>query len=144
MEGYKTVTEALQKAHEKCGSWTALSTGDHMSFDDMVDLSLTEDMLFGLEPDEWFLALDDGAICLFSAALKRITVLFRPAAQAEQKTAVSKFCTKCGSPLRPGAKFCLKCGAALESSVRFCTGCGKPLREGASFCPSCGKKVVDR
>lgn len=113
MEGYKTFTEALQKAHEFTDAWTSSTSGDYMSFEDMVDLSLTEDMLFGLDQDEYYLALDDGAICVCSFILKKITILFHPAKEKKEKTAGRRFCKKCGSPLNPDAQFCKKCGAKV-------------------------------
>ncbi|MBQ8995192.1 MAG: zinc ribbon domain-containing protein [Oscillospiraceae bacterium] len=116
MEGYKTFTEALEYAHRYTLAWVDTASGDYMSYDDMVDLSLTEDMLFGLEEDDYFLALDDGAICLCSFILKKITVLFRPTAVQQQRPVGGKFCTKCGSPLRTDSKFCLKCGAKVVTS----------------------------
>lgn len=65
-------------------------------------------------------------------------------------------CTKCGSPVIPGARFCNKCGAAMpaqpvqpdvqarsNSPVR-CTRCGRPIPEGATFCGTCGTPALER
>lgn len=49
------------------------------------------------------------------------------------------FCTRCSTPLVPGAKFCTQCGTAIELKTN-CTSCGSLLPANALFCPQCGYK----
>jgi hypothetical protein len=48
-------------------------------------------------------------------------------------------CSKCGSPVQPGAKFCGNCGAPAASS--FCPNCGTQVDPGAAFCANCGTRL---
>ena len=62
-------------------------------------------------------------------------------------------CTKCGSPLKPGAKFCTKCGTPVAQpqqasnqpqATMACPKCGSPLKPGAKFCTKCGTPVAQK
>ena len=71
-----------------------------------------------------------------------------------KKAAVSRICSKCGSPLAPDALFCASCGAKLEDTAeaetppqetapvpKTCPKCGQQLSPDTKFCPICGKKM---
>ena len=62
---------------------------------------------------------------------------------APQSPAAAGVCTKCQSPLMPGAKFCSGCGSPVEQKpvAAFCPQCGNKCGEGALFCSSCGNKL---
>ena len=50
-------------------------------------------------------------------------------------------CTKCGSPIAPGAAFCGVCGSPVAATnPNVCPRCGSSLPPTASFCPTCGFK----
>ena len=60
--------------------------------------------------------------------------------QQPQQTAAGH-CSKCGSPLTPGAKFCSGCGSPVEAKPAFCPNCGTRCPDGARFCTNCGTNL---
>lgn len=60
--------------------------------------------------------------------------------QQPQQTAAGH-CSKCGSPLAPGAKFCSGCGSPVEAKPAFCPNCGTRCPDGARFCTNCGTNL---
>lgn len=62
-----------------------------------------------------------------------------------------KYCTNCGTAIRPGTRFCGVCGAKLpivtapkpavaKSVKRSCPECGSEVSDTAKFCRKCGYK----
>lgn len=61
----------------------------------------------------------------------------------------TRFCTKCGAPLEPGARFCTHCQAPVETAQprqqqAVCSNCGSLLEPGAAYCTYCQTPVGQR
>ncbi len=54
-------------------------------------------------------------------------------------------CQSCGSENTEGKKFCSQCGTSLRPPQlkQLCTNCGKEIVSGKKFCGSCGTKVSE-
>src|SRR5437762_13326923 len=49
-------------------------------------------------------------------------------------------CSKCGTPLAPGAAFCRSCGTKVEDA-NACARCGTSNAAGVTFCANCGNPM---
>lgn len=58
--------------------------------------------------------------------------------QQQMQNGPTQQCSKCQSPLRPGAKFCGNCGTPTGVT---CPKCNASLSPGAKFCRECGQKI---
>lgn len=70
-------------------------------------------------------------------------------APAPAAAAPTVFCTRCGTPVRPGNAFCTKCGhpvgaqppAAAPAVGLVCRYCRAVSPPGNRFCTSCGRPL---
>lgn len=52
-----------------------------------------------------------------------------------------KFCSSCGTSLKPEKKVCPNCGAEITLDMKFCSECGTPLIVKKRVCVNCGAEL---
>lgn len=139
MEGFKSFTQAVDYAAERCSSWAGIQDGSTFGYKDMMGVSLVVDAASPMEEPFWYVVFPDGEIDYLCTETGEIEKMFI----AENST-----------PVPAGERI----GFGDESSIpddliadvskisgkkapKFCRFCGNALEEDSMFCSSCGKKL---
>ena len=136
MEGYKSFIQAMDDASDHCSVWTNLEDGEIYTYEEMMEAAGFNDLLVILPDNQWWVAMDDGAVGLLNEYDKEILIMYRPVKSAPVKVKYSgeEFYNKFAPYFEDDE-------TAEDDAPVFCIQCGTKLPEGAVFCPKCGRKV---
>jgi len=117
MERFNTLLEAAKFATTLCKSWSFVTSNDRYDVNGLLVLAETSDSEDPIDEDSFYVVSPAGAIGLCDDGEDIDWLFLSDAAPNEDLpltyTPQIRFCTKCGTPVIPGARFCGKCGNAL-------------------------------
>ena len=150
MQGYRSLTEAVQNAAENCTVWQGVSDGQQYSLYDMTILCQIVDMEAPLTDSRFFYVVfpdgEIGLLCtedrlidrLFLAVHDRQAILEAAAhdrqeldARLSEIEAAKRMLAKqpARQPTKKRPAFCRNCGNPLPPKGKFCENCGSPVEE---------------
>ena len=132
MEGYKSFIQAMDDASDHCSRWIDLEDGTEYSYEELMEAAGFTDGLVILPDNQWWVAMDDGAVGLLNEYDKEILIMYRPIKSPPIKVKYT------GDELDKKLKAFFE---SEEDAPAFCIKCGTKLPEGAVFCPKCGNRV---
>lgn len=122
MEGFKSLSEAVNYASAVADSWIYGSTGEKFSLLDLLTTANWFDSNYPVGAGSYFITFPDGEIALMSTADLDVIPLFTPENRTEPEPVVNEP----PAPQKTRYKFCPACGTAV-SGGRFCRKCGRKL-----------------
>ena len=141
MEGYKTFIQAMDDASDHCSVWTNLEDGSLCLYSELMEAAAFTDGLSPLPDDQWWMALDDGAIGLLDETNEEVILMYTPVPSppvTEKYTGddlEKKMQEFFAEPEREeenkadnAPAYCMYCGAKLPEGAAFCMKCGSPVR----------------
>ena len=148
MEGYKSFTQALDKASDTCSLWKNVDSGIEYTYPELMLVAGFIDREGTLEDPYWYVVFPDGEIAFMCVYNEEIIAMYHPLNQTgiqnkftgeeffppsmrtpEMEEAMEKMMEE-PSPQKP-----------VERKIRYCGYCGKAITDNAKFCGYCGKKV---
>ena len=137
MEGYKSFIQAMDDASDHCSIWTDLQEGEDISYEELMEAAFFTDTLAVLPDDQWWVAMDDGAVGLLNEFDKQIVIMYTPVKSAPVKIKYT------GDELERKLYDLMPENDTEGEDPVFCIKCGTKLPAGAVFCPKCGHRVKE-
>lgn len=122
MEGFRTFTQAMDRASDYCDEWMSVEDNTVYRYIDMMILAAHIDTDYPLDKNTWFIVFPDGEIALMNTHTDEMIAMYRP---RNKRVVKEKFT---GEELeRPRARFCRFCGSQITAEAKFCPYCGKKV-----------------